>query len=260
MVKRCGFNTLFMTLYPLSGDEWWTQPAARNLVKDAALDPNQGNRASSPGLIPLQRRNLRRTHRDFGGSASRTIQCDGTRPSWICFHDDRLWDFYIRNTVELAKVGQEVPGTLDGIFLDPEAYGPECYLCFCDNCVDKFNAWAHTDMPHGLVKPDAWLHEHNLWQKYTVDWHDQEVRRHAPCKMRDAIHAVRSRKLQLSSLLRKEYPVAVGTERCASCLFQKSRHRSGNQRATKLDDAGTHLLFGWPPIQDHIIGGMSKKS
>src|SRR5437867_4365919 len=35
LVKLCGFNTLFMTIYPLWGKDWWTIPAARNLVKDA---------------------------------------------------------------------------------------------------------------------------------------------------------------------------------------------------------------------------------
>src|SRR5262249_1628489 len=125
----------------------------------------------------------------------------------ICFHDDALWDYYIRNTVELAKLGAEVPDVLDGIFIDPEAYGPECYLCFCDNCVRKFNAWAHEQMPPGEVKPDAWLHARGLWKKYTIDGHDQEVGRHAAA-MREAIHAVNP-KLQLSSLL-WDYPVAVG--------------------------------------------------
>ena len=61
-------------------------------------------------------------------------------------------------------------------------------------------------MPRGLVKPDAWLHEHGLWKKYSVDWHDQEVLRHATA-LREAIHAV-DPKLQLASLL-WDYPVAV---------------------------------------------------
>src|SRR4051812_33092113 len=37
LVKRCGFNTLFMTIYPLWGKDWWDIPAARNLVKDALM-------------------------------------------------------------------------------------------------------------------------------------------------------------------------------------------------------------------------------
>ena len=96
---------------------------------------------------------------------------------------------------------------LAGIFIDPEAYGPECYLCFCDNCVEKFNAWSGQAMPKGLVKPDSWLYAHGLWKKYTVDWHDQEVRRHAE-DLRKAVHAINP-DLQLSSLL-WDYPVAVG--------------------------------------------------
>ena len=79
-------------------------------------------------------------------------------PSWVCFFDDALWKTYQKNVVELAKLGGEVGGVLDGIFLDPEAYGSECYLCFCDNCVGKFNRWSGESMPPGLVKPDAWLH------------------------------------------------------------------------------------------------------
>jgi hypothetical protein len=125
----------------------------------------------------------------------------------VCFFDDELWKTYTRNVVEFAKLGNGMPGALDGIFLDPEAYGPECYLCFCDNCVKKFNACAKQNMPTGLVKPDAWLHAHDLWKKYTVDWHDQEVRRHAVA-LRQAIHPVNPN-LQLSSLL-WDYPVAVG--------------------------------------------------
>src|SRR2546423_9771041 len=35
LVKSCGFNTLFMTIYPLWGKDWWSIPEARNLVKDA---------------------------------------------------------------------------------------------------------------------------------------------------------------------------------------------------------------------------------
>src|SRR4030095_14084781 len=107
----------------------------------------------------------------------------------------------------MARLCDEVPNVLDGIFIDPEAYGPECYLCFCDNCIAKFNRWARVEMPRGLVKPDAWLHERGLWKKYTIDWHDQEVLRHATA-LREAIHAANP-KLQLASLL-WDYPVAVG--------------------------------------------------
>lgn len=214
LVKRCGFNTLFMTLYPLGGDEWWKNPAAKAMVKDALIQ-TKGVAHVHLGLSLFNEETCGNPAR-FPG-ADRTIQCDGTRPSWICFFDDRLWDFYIRNTVEMARLGEEVPGALDGIFIDPEAYGPECYLCFCNNCVDKFNAYAHTNMPHDLVKPDAWLYEHHLWKKYTVDWHDHEVRRHAMA-MRDAIHAVNP-KLQLSSLL-WDYPVAVGIGDARQAYFR----------------------------------------
>src|SRR5262249_44709392 len=100
-----------------------------------------------------------------------------------------------------------LPKNIEGFFIDPEAYGPECYFCFCDNCVKKFNAYAHVDMPTGLVKPDAWLHAHGLYDKYAREWHQHEVRRHAEA-LRDAIHAINP-SLQLSSLL-WDYPVAVG--------------------------------------------------
>jgi hypothetical protein len=204
LVRSCGFNTLFMTIYPLWGKDWWSIPEARNLVKDA-LESSKGVARVHLGLS-LFNGGMCDDPSRFPGSL-RTIQCDGTRPSWICFHDDGLWDYYIRNTVEMAKLGEEVPDALDGIFVDPEAYGPECYLCFCDNCVKKFNSWAHEEMPLGLVKPDAWLNAHGLWKKYADEWHDQEVRRHAVA-LREAIHAVNP-KLQLSSLL-WDYPVAVG--------------------------------------------------
>src|SRR5437764_1231587 len=36
--KEAGFNTLFMTIYPLWGMDWWSIPAARNLVKDAMVN------------------------------------------------------------------------------------------------------------------------------------------------------------------------------------------------------------------------------
>ena len=214
LVKACGFNTLFMTIYPLWGKDWWDIPAARNLIKDALVH-TKGSARVHLGLSLFNAGMCDNPSR-FPG-ALRTIQCDGTRPSWICFHDDRLWDYYIRNAVELARFGQEVPDVLDGIFIDPEAYGPECYLCFCDNCIAKFNKWSGEQMPAGLVKPDSWLNAHDLWQKYSHDWHDQEVRRHA-IEMRKAIHAVNP-SLQLSSLL-WDYPVAVGTGDAREAYFR----------------------------------------
>ena len=212
-VSDAHFNALFMTIYPLWGKDWREIPAARNLITDAlaqsrplrvhlGLSLFNANFCADPGRY---------------AGASRTIQCDGTRPSWVCFFDDELWKVYERNAVELAKLGDEVHGPLAGIFVDPEAYGPECYLCFCDNCVNKFNAWSHEQMPRGMVKPDAWLHEHRMWEKYTRDWHDQEVRRHANA-LRDAIHAVDS-KLQLSSLL-WDYPVAVGASDARAAFYK----------------------------------------
>src|SRR4051812_3401473 len=35
--KDAGFNTLFMTIYPLQGYDWWTNPAAVGLIKDAIV-------------------------------------------------------------------------------------------------------------------------------------------------------------------------------------------------------------------------------
>jgi hypothetical protein len=205
LTKGCGFDTLFMTIYPLWGKDWWDIPAARGLVKDALVQAKAANLRVHLGLSLFNADFCADPSRYPG--ASRTIQCDGTRPSWVCFFDDTLWKTYQSNVVEMAKLGGEVSGVLDGIFLDPEAYGPECYLCFCDNCVAKFNRWSGESMPAALVKPDAWLHARNLWTKYTVDWHDQEIRRHAR-ELREAIHAVNPT-LQLSSLL-WDYPVAVG--------------------------------------------------
>jgi hypothetical protein len=206
LVHDCGFDTLFMTIYPLWGKDWWNISAARDMIKDA-LTHCKGVARVHLGLSLFNDGMCGNPSR-FAG-ALQTVQCDGTKPDWICFHDDALWDYYIRNTVELAKLGEKVPGTLDGIFIDPEAYGQECYLCFCDNCVRKFNTWAHEQMPTGLVKPDAWLNAHGLWKKYAIDWHNAEVRRHA-IAMREAIHEV-GPKLQLSSLL-WDYPVAVGAD------------------------------------------------
>src|SRR5216110_1027329 len=37
LVHDCGFDTLFMTVYPLWGKDWWAIPAARGLVKDALV-------------------------------------------------------------------------------------------------------------------------------------------------------------------------------------------------------------------------------
>src|SRR5438034_7001875 len=37
LVHDCGFDTLFMTIYPLWGKDWWAIPAARGLVKDALV-------------------------------------------------------------------------------------------------------------------------------------------------------------------------------------------------------------------------------
>jgi hypothetical protein len=203
--RDCGFDTLFMTIYPLWGKDWWDIPAARGLIKDALAQASAGQLRVHLGLSLFNAGMCENPARYPG--ASRTIQCDGTRPTWVCFFDDELWNYYGKNVTQMAKLGKEVPGALDGIFLDPEAYGPECYLCFCDECIGKFNAWTHADMPRGLVKPDGWLHAHGLWQKYTVGWHDQEVCRHA-IKLREAIHEV-DPTLQLASLL-WDYPVAVG--------------------------------------------------
>jgi hypothetical protein len=203
LVHDCGFDTLFMTIYPLWGKDWWKVPAARGLIKDALVQ-TRGKARVHLGLS-LFNANFCEDPARYPG-ASRTIQCDGTRPTWVCFFDDQLWKTYEQNVVEMAKLGAEVDGVLVGIFVDPEAYGPECYLCCCDNCVAKFNRWSGESMPRGLVKPDGWLHEHGLWKKYTVEWHDQEVRRHAVA-LREAIHSV-DPKLQLSSLL-WDYPVAV---------------------------------------------------
>src|SRR6478752_3483052 len=33
--KAAGFNTLFMTIYPLQGKEWWSIPSARAMIQDA---------------------------------------------------------------------------------------------------------------------------------------------------------------------------------------------------------------------------------
>src|SRR6184192_1578455 len=195
LVHDCGFDTLFMTLYPLWGKDWWSIPAARGLVKDSLVQ-TRGNARVHLGLSLFNAPMCENPARYPG--ASRTIQCDGTRPSWVCFFDDELWKYYQKNVTEIARLGAEVPDVLDGIFIDPEAYGPECYLCFCDNCVAKFNKWSGQTMPKGLVKPDAWLNAHGLWKKYADEWHDQEVRRHAVA-LREAIHAVNP-KLQLSSL------------------------------------------------------------
>src|SRR6185437_7737188 len=217
LAHDCGFDTLFMTIYPLWGKQWWDIPAARGLMIDALKQCRDHHLRVHLGLSLFNAGFCENPARYPG--ASQTIQCDGTRPSWVCFFDDGLWDTYLRNVVEMARLGHEVPGVLDGIFLDPEAYGPECYLCFCDNCVRKFNTWANPPekMPIDLVKPDGWLHAHGLWKKYTVDWHDHEVRRHA-IALRDAIHAV-DPTLQLSSLL-WDYPVAVGQDDARASYFR----------------------------------------
>lgn len=205
LAHDCGFNTLFMTIYPLWGREWYDIPAGRELVRDAVKRSLNSGFKVHLGLSLFNAWFCQDPSKYKG--ASRTIQCDGTRPTWVCFFDDELWKTYIRNATEMAKVGKEAGG-MQGLFVDPEAYGPEEYLCFCDNCVRKFNAYAHEQMPTGLVKPDAWLHAHNLWDKYTKDWHDHEVLRHAT-DLRNAIHAV-DPALQLASLL-WDYPVAVGS-------------------------------------------------
>jgi hypothetical protein len=198
LASACGFDTVFMTIYPLWGKDWWNIPAAKAVVYSAVANAHEHFHVHL-GLSLFNKNFCDEISRYPG--ALRTKQCDGTRPNWVCFFDDALWNVYEKNLVEMAKV----PG-VDGVFIDPEAYGSECYLCFCDNCVRKFNGYAHEQMPTGLVKPDAWLNAHGLWKKYTVDWHGAEVRRHASA-VRDAIHAVNP-KLQLASLL-WDYPVAV---------------------------------------------------
>jgi hypothetical protein len=204
-LRDAHFNTVFLTLYPLDGQDWWAIPAARAMVKDALVNAHAAGLKVHLGLSLFNEEFCGRPAQYPG--ASNTVQRDGTQPSWVCFLDNGLWDVYIKNCVEMAKVGNEVPGALDGIFLDPEAYGPQCYLCFCDECVRKYDAFSGQAMPVGLVKPDSWLLARGLWKNYTVDFHDHEVRRHAEA-LRDAVHAV-DPTLQLSSLL-WDYPAAVG--------------------------------------------------
>ena len=214
-VHDAGFNTVFMTLYPLWGVSWWDIPAARGMVSDAVKQCSAQKVKVHLGLSLFNAQFCEKP--EIYPGASRTIQCDGTRPSWVCFFEDKLWDAYTKNMVEMAKISLEAPETVTGVFVDPEAYGPECYLCFCDNCVKKFNAYAGENMPTGLVKPDGWLYGHGLWKKYTVDWHDQEVRRHAVA-LREAVDAVNP-KLQISSLL-WDYPVAVGIGDARQAYFR----------------------------------------
>ena len=123
LVKRCGFNTLFMTIYPLWGKDRSLIPEAR--ACESALVQTKGAARVHLGLSLFNGGFCDVPSRYPG--ASQTIQCDGTQPSWVCFFDDRLWEYYIKNTVEMAKHGAEVPDTLNGIFIHPEAYGPECY-------------------------------------------------------------------------------------------------------------------------------------
>ncbi|HZZ42980.1 MAG TPA: hypothetical protein VFE58_08580 [Tepidisphaeraceae bacterium] len=204
-LRGAGFNTLFLTLYPIHGKDWWAIPAAREMVRDALLNAHAAGLRVHLG-VSLFNGNFCDNPGRYKG-ALQTVQGDGTRPSWVCFFDDALWDYYIKNFVELARLGKQNPGMLSGLFIDPEAYGPECYLCFCDNCVRKYNTWSGQAMPTGLVKPDAWLMARGLWKNYASDWHKHEVRRHAVA-LRDAVHAI-DPGLQLSSLL-WDYPVAVG--------------------------------------------------
>jgi len=205
MAHEAGFNTAFITLYPIHGRDWWSLPQARAMVASAAARGVKEHFHVHMGFSLFN--SWMCEHPEKYPGASRTIQCDGTRPNWVCYFDDGLWNYYIKNAVELAKVGNEIQGNIDGIFVDPEAYGPECYLCFCDNCVRKFNDWSGQHMPTGLVKPDSWLLARGLWNRYSKDWHDHEVLRHA-IDLRKAVHAVNPN-LRLSSLL-WDYPVAVG--------------------------------------------------
>src|SRR5439155_23114492 len=127
--------------YPLAGKDWWAIPPARELLTSALLRSRERKLRVHLGLSLFNGPMCADPSRYAG--AKRTVQCDGTRPDWVCFFDDALWDYYIRNVTEMAKLGRDIDGVLDGVFLDPESYGPECYLCFCDNCVRKFNAWSH---------------------------------------------------------------------------------------------------------------------
>ncbi len=246
-VRDARFNTLWMTIYPLWGKDWWNIPAARNLVTDAVAQ-SRGQLKVHLGLS-LFNANVTADPSRYPG-ALRTIQCDGTRPQSVCFLDDGFWDYLIKNATEMAKVANEFPDTVDGIFLDPEAYGPECYLCFCDNCVRKFNTFSGEKMPTALVKPDGWLLARpGMWKRFTVDWHDQEVRRHASA-MREAIHALNP-KLQLSSLL-WDYPVAVGIGDARQGYFRQLAIGLG----TKAMPAWTlpeHSYYSDGPDLDRII-------
>jgi hypothetical protein len=210
-LKGAGFNTVFLTLYPIHGKDWWDISSAKALITDAVANAHAAGFRVHVGLS-LFNGNFCDDPARYPG-ASRTIQCDGTRPPWVCFFDDRLWNYYAKNFTELAKLPD-----VDGLFLDPESYGPECYLCFCENCVRKYNAFAGQSMPTALVKPDSWLVARGLWKNYTTDWHAHEIRRHASA-LRESIHAINP-DLQLSSLL-WDYPVAVGANDARQSYFRQ---------------------------------------
>lgn len=249
--RQAGFNTLFMTIYPIWGQDWWDNPAARNLIKDALLQ-TRGKFHVHLGLS-IFNGNFTDDWSRYPG-ACQTVQCDGTKPSSVCFYDDALWKTYIRNMVELAKVGKEVPGVLDGLFIDPEGYGGEHYLCFCDNCVRKFDTYEHVNMPTGLVKPDSWLLAHGMWKKYTQDWLEHEILRHAT-DMRKAIHAV-DPNLQLSSLL-WDYPVAVGVNDARQKFFRYMAMGLGTRQKPSWT-LPEHTYYSDAADLDRIINQMHK--
>ncbi len=247
LAADCGFDTVFMTIYPIWGKDWWTSPAAKAVVYSAV--ENAGRQFHAHLGLSLFNGNFCANPARYPG-ALRTKQCDGTSPEWVCFFDDALWDLYQKNLVEMAKA----PG-VEGIFIDPEGYGGECYLCFCDNCVRKFNAYSHEQMPTGLVKPDSWLYAHGLWKKYTVDWHDAEVRRHASA-VRDAVHAINP-KLQLSSLL-WDYPVAVNIGDARQGYFRSLAIGLGSKEMPAWT-MPEHTYYSDAADLSRIVGEMDKQ-
>ena len=73
----------------------------RNLIKDAMV---QARPLHVHLGLSLFNANFCENASRYPG-ASRTIQCDGTRPSWVCFFDDELWKYYQKNVTEMARLG-----------------------------------------------------------------------------------------------------------------------------------------------------------
>jgi hypothetical protein len=209
LARDCGFDTLFMTIYPLWGRDWWEIPAARGLIKDA-LEQARGAKLRVHLGLSLFNAEFCGNPARYPG-ASRTIQCDGTRRAGLFLRRCAVEDLpEERHRAGQARRRKSAASSMASSSI-PKPTARSVISAFATTASGNSSGGPAISMPAGLVKPDAWLH---AAPRDVGEVHGRMARisksaGHAR-ELREPIHAVNPN-LQLSSLL-WDYPVAVGVD------------------------------------------------